>query len=775
MVRGGMRRPKTQGRSRARLPGITLSLLLCAGALVAEPENPAGRAYVLKNTVGETVLLGDFMEVYTGAAPQWRLSDVRYSRRWRPAENDRPGYGFSTRAVWLRFRISNPDSVPRDFVVEAPYPMLDDVRLYTPVMERGQQGTVERYIEQRAGDRLPFGKREFAYPGIAFRVAQPALSERTYYIRLHSESSLNATLVLRSLRDFQEHASHSFQILGMFYAVLLAMLVFNLLLFLSTQERANLYFTVYLGAITIFLFTLDGLAFQYLWPLSPEWNNLGLPLWMALAYIAGLVFTRHYLRTAHGAPVLDLIILGEIWLSLLLAGSVFVLSYTITIVIGTAMASVVSLTIFAGTGVGLWRRQRPAYFFGIAWGMVMGGIFVYSMRAFALLPESEWSRWSIHAGVLLQVILLSLGLADRINGLRLNLRARLIDLRQAARMQRHSDQQYRHLVESTADIVFSLSADGRFLSANRAIQTQLGYRPQDLIGTPLADLVYRSPTLQEIMPGIAPQAALVERELRELIRRGEPAVFKCEFQTRIGEPRQLEVRLERVQSPRQLSSPITTARVLRKATRGQLRRERRRERETAKARDKQTDRPHIILGKAAVVLEDSVMRFLNSERQVHTIGNFLNTADLITERVTKNLAKYMDADTRMGIHICVREMVINAIEHGNLEVNYAEKTRATDAESYMQLLLARQQDPRFRDRKVVVAYSLNRKRIWFRIRDEGPGFDHRKLLAKRPEEANEAANAAGLAHGRGITMARNIFDELRYNDRGNQVTLIKRL
>ncbi len=267
MLRGGMLTPNPQGRRRGLLPGmILLTVLLGAGALAAEPENPAGRAYVLKNIDGETVLLGGFMEVYTGAAPQWRLSDVRYSSRWRPVESDRPGYGFSTRAIWLRFRISNPDSVPRDFVVEAPYPMLDDVRLYTPVIERSRTGfpnrKTERYIEQRAGDRMQFGEREFDYPGIAFRITQPAFSDRTYYLRLHSESSLNATLVLRSLRDFETHASRSFQILGMFYAVLLAMLIFNLLLFLSTQERANLYFTVYLSAITIFLFTLDGLAYQ---------------------------------------------------------------------------------------------------------------------------------------------------------------------------------------------------------------------------------------------------------------------------------------------------------------------------------------------------------------------------------------------------------------------------------------------------------------------------------------------------------------------------------
>ncbi|MEQ9364095.1 MAG: 7TM diverse intracellular signaling domain-containing protein, partial [Leptospirales bacterium] len=541
--------------------------------------------------------------------------------------------------------------------------------------------------------------------------------------------------------------------LGMLYAVLAIMLAFNFLLYLSLRERAYLYFTGYLLAITMFLFTLDGLAFQYLWPEWPAWGNISLPLWMNLSYVSGLVFARHYLRTAHDAPILDRIVLFEIGIAAVLAATVFFAPYMYNIIAATALAAVVAATIIVATFAGMLQKRRSAYYFGIAWTMVLAGSFFYSLKTFAILPDNLWTNRSIHVGVVLQVVLLSLGLADRINALRLDLRGRLADLRAAGRSIRSSEKKYEHLVESSGDIIFSLDSRGIFLTANRAIQATLGLRPDALVGRNFLDLLYRAPELDEILPDADFQRELIVREIRELIRTGKAIVFNAEFTTRLGEPRQLEVRLERV-----AADPVSSVKP------GDT------PQEPGPFRAAPDHESHIILGKAAVVLEDSIMRFVEAERQMHVIGNFLNIADLITERITKNLEKFAEPATKLSMHICVREMIINAIEHGNLAVSYSEKTRATDRETYRELLLGRQKDPRFRDRKVTVIYSLNRRRVWYRIRDEGAGFDHRKLFARDPD----APNSEGLAHGRGITMARNTFDSVRYNEAGNQVTLIKR-
>ncbi len=728
-------------------PGLRFSLafiaLLAAGTLPAQSESARSsesqaRTAIVPPPAGSS--LAPFAQYLADPGSQLNIADVRrieqqdsaspggnaagsVDLRWRPLPNGRANFGFQQGAVWLRFAIRNPTPDSARLYLESKYPMLDDLRLYA-----GATGE-----ERRAGDRLAFDERDVDFHHMVFRIDQAPASETVYYIRVESESSMNASLMLWPAEAFDAYSRRTTLVLGMLYAVLAIMLAFNFLLFVSLLERAYLYFTAYLLAIGLFMFTLDGLAFQYLWPDAPDWGNMSLPLWMNLSYIAGLVFARHYLRTARDAPLLDRVILIQVGVAALLAVGVFFISYTYNIIVATALAAIVATTVIAATFAGILQKRRSAYYFGLAWTMVLAGILFYSLKTFAILPDSVWTNRSIHLGVVLQVVLLSLGLADRINALRLDLKHRLAELRAAGRSIRSSEKKYEHLVESSGDIIFSLDSKGVFLTANRAIQATLGLRPRELIGASFQSLLYRSPELEEILPDVDLQRELIVRELDELVATGNPAVFKVELRTQLGEPRQLEVRLERV---------------------------------AAEA----SETGYVIFGKAAVVLEDSLMRFVESERQVHVIGNFLNIADLVTERIVKNVEKFCDPTAKLSIHICVREMIINAIEHGNLAVQYAEKTQATDRETYMQLLLGRQKDPRYRDRKVTVSYSLNRRRVWYRIRDEGAGFDHRKLFARD----DDAPNSAGLAHGRGVTMARNIFDSVRYNDAGNQVTLIKR-
>ncbi|HMU85509.1 MAG TPA: ATP-binding protein, partial [Leptospiraceae bacterium] len=112
--------------------------------------------------------------------------------------------------------------------------------------------------------------------------------------------------------------------------------------------------------------------------------------------------------------------------------------------------------------------------------------------------------------------------------------------------------------------------------------------------------------------------------------------------------------------------------------------------------------------------------------------------------------------------------VLNAVEHGNLEIDFDTKTRAMAQGAYFDLLLARQRDPAYAGRKVKVDVSLNPNRVIFQVEDEGRGFDHESAKA-RADQANEER----LEHGRGIKMTLAIFDLVQYNTRGNRVTLVK--
>ncbi|MDA1055073.1 MAG: response regulator [Planctomycetota bacterium] len=114
----------------------------------------------------------------------------------------------------------------------------------------------------------------------------------------------------------------------------------------------------------------------------------------------------------------------------------------------------------------------------------------------------------------------------------------------------------------------------------------------------------------------------------------------------------------------------------------------------------------------------------------------------------------------------VYEGLVNAIEHGNLEITSAERDKPSGV--YRRLVEDRASDPRFRTRHVYLTTTLTRAEAAFTIRDQGPGFDPSSL----PDPT--APENVGKVNGRGMFLIRTFMDEVRFNETGNELTMIKR-
>jgi len=112
------------------------------------------------------------------------------------------------------------------------------------------------------------------------------------------------------------------------------------------------------------------------------------------------------------------------------------------------------------------------------------------------------------------------------------------------------------------------------------------------------------------------------------------------------------------------------------------------------------------------------------------------------------------------------ELLLNAVEHGNLGISFEEKGRLRRENRWEEEVAARLADPVNATREVWVEYAREPGRIRILIRDQGDGFDWRSHLASDP------AQATGL-HGRGIAIARMMsFDSVEYRGRGNEVEVV---
>ena len=339
-------------------------------------------------------------------APYWQS-------KFRPHRRDVANFGFTQSSYWFKLSLSNPTNLEKAWILEARYPMLDRLDVYLV-----RDGKVLGH--RLSGDSLPFAQREFKHRNLGFTLALAPQDQLDVYLRVKTESSLQLPLHLLTPERFLERDQSEQYLFGLYYGILLAMLLYNLLVYRALRDVNYLHYVHYLLGYALFQLSLNGLALQYLWPKYPVWGNLATPLFIGVAFLGAVNFARSFLHLKSQAPLLDRIGTG-LWLFFLLVilGS-FVMPYMLMIQIATTGALATAIYEFA-CGLVVWRGQlRQARYFLLAWSALLFGVVLYSLKTFNLLPSMFITEYSLQIGSALEVLLLSFALAHRMKILQLD-------------------------------------------------------------------------------------------------------------------------------------------------------------------------------------------------------------------------------------------------------------------------------------------------------------------------------------------------------------------
>lgn len=163
-----------------------------------------------------------------------------------------------------------------------------------------------------------------------------------------------------------------------------------------------------------------------------------------------------------------------------------------------------------------------------------------------------------------------------------------------------------------------------------------------------------------------------------------------------------------------------------------------------------------------------LLECMTSSRSEFALENdpALLPALLVRFQASAKLFGVCDEGERARIGMALEEALTNALYHGNLEVS--SDLRRESLDRYYDLAADRRTKAPYRDRSIHITETLTPDAATFTIRDEGSGFDTSKLdLGPDPEDLEAVS-------GRGILLMNAFMDEVRYNGRGNQVTLVKR-
>lgn len=340
---------------------------------------------------------------------------------WSTTDESMLKIAYSTSTWWIRIDLNNSGNTPASRILEVAWPLLNYLDVYR--FENGQNISTLMTGDQRPYANRPLPTRTFAIP---FNV--DAGHQQTLLLRMAMRSGILYAIPLKLWLnpDFYDHLTQENLLHGAYFGAILALLLYNVLLFLSTKDNNLLLYSFYLGGFTLWNLGFDGLGLQYLWR-DAGWFNLQFNL-LAPGYIHGLatLFVVRYLETRERAILLHRIILFVTGLTLIILPfslanqSNPTLPIVLPAYLFTVMSSVL-ITLYLLTGIWLMKKNfRPARYFVLAWSCLFAGIFVYRITQFPGLGMADHIliENSINLGSALEFLLLALALGDRFNHLR---------------------------------------------------------------------------------------------------------------------------------------------------------------------------------------------------------------------------------------------------------------------------------------------------------------------------------------------------------------------
>lgn len=397
-------------RHRLRWVGLLLALLLAQLPVACAWATP-----VLRLSPGTTqVALTPFTTHLHDEGARLGIDEAiaqHAQGRFAPLPGGRTAFGFRDGAFWFHAAVRNQHPLEDRWLLLQDYALSDHIDAWV----RHPDGRMQRMA---SGDSRPFEARSIRYRHPNFLLTFPRNQTVDVYVRVQSQSSMQVPLALYTQTAFAEFSRDAQLAIGLYYGILLALFVYNLVLWLTTRDGSYGWYLLHIGAFGLVLFTLNGLGYEYLWPHSPWFADKSVPVTICLALVGMQQFARTFLELPQRWPAGDKVSLALIAFFGLFGLAALDMDYATSVPIATRGVLVVVTWVVVANIVVLRRGYRPARLFLAAWAMLLLGTFVVALLAFGLVPRTFYTEYGVQIGSALEMLLLSVALGYRYASLR---------------------------------------------------------------------------------------------------------------------------------------------------------------------------------------------------------------------------------------------------------------------------------------------------------------------------------------------------------------------
>lgn len=354
----------------------------------------------------ETLLL---LSDNNGEIPIEDIAFGKYNHEFVTSEEFSTKIGFFHIGKWLKLDIEN-QSIQEDWIIEFAFPLIFNIEVYTED-ENGIQQIVS------SGANYPFQDRFLNHRNFLFPLDLKSGEKKTYFMFVEGGADLHPPIKIWNKDNFIKSSNKETAFLGLFYGMIIIMILYNFFLFIGTRMKSYLYYVIAISATLIAQMSLNGLAFKYIWPQFPDWNKIAVPFWVSISCIVILLFTKEFLYTKKHIPFFRYIVIGLMGLNSLTIMTLFFFHYLALNLMFAVTFLTFSSTITVAF-ISLKRGVREARFFVVGWLIFLTGVFITILGRATIIPYTLYVEYAGQGALVIEVVLLSIALADKINIMR---------------------------------------------------------------------------------------------------------------------------------------------------------------------------------------------------------------------------------------------------------------------------------------------------------------------------------------------------------------------
>ncbi|MGD9239626.1 MAG: SpoIIE family protein phosphatase [Desulfobacterales bacterium] len=399
------------------LAGVAVILVLMTCGGIPGPAAAAPAETILQLTPDkDRYFLGPYLAYLEDPQKKLTIDEVsspKMSARFVQHAGKILNLGLNSSAHWIRFSVDafKDQTAQRTWLLYLDWPnRIDYATLYIPKFPDGGWFTKE------VGRILPSGLDPQPSTPTAFLPPESFIQTVTFYLRVESSEAKHLPLQILTDEAYQSVSRGRSLWFGIYYGIMLAMFLYNLILLISLRELNRFYYLMYLLFIGLLFLKSNGLLWEH-FQIGPHLGEVLVLIFIALTFFWGILFAKSFLIIKKHAPFFDKLLSVAVGLALVLAAMIpFVNIALMTLAI--SFQSIVVPPIFILAALICWRRGfGPARFFLLAFTTLALSTMYEALVIFGVLPYLTLYSGQFTSAI--EVILLQLALADRFRSLSL--------------------------------------------------------------------------------------------------------------------------------------------------------------------------------------------------------------------------------------------------------------------------------------------------------------------------------------------------------------------